>query len=327
MAAKGRIEVQCPHCGNIQLEPELAKSTYCRKCNGYVPLEKGHRTEPKSEHGFQKPESLRGRQEVSCPQCGNVQLEAESAKSTYCRKCGGYIRLEKGGRSAESLEPARSQSVLRKLEGFLGVQRTVIARCFECTGKREVPKSAASSICPQCGAYIDLQDYKIVGSFSRSVRTRGRLLVTAKGDLCSSRVICESAEIQGLMRGSLICSGDVKIKLQGKLTGSIEAKRVLIDRRAEIEFVRPIRADLVEVDGSISARIISNGRVVIRKTGRLTGAVFARGFMVEKGGEFFGELSIGSVEMTQGELLDTGSHPHDSPRKPDPGADFSLASA
>ena len=28
MPAKGRIDVQCPHCGNIQLEPELAKSTY-----------------------------------------------------------------------------------------------------------------------------------------------------------------------------------------------------------------------------------------------------------------------------------------------------------
>ena len=28
MPAKGRIDVQCPHCGYIQLEPELAKSTY-----------------------------------------------------------------------------------------------------------------------------------------------------------------------------------------------------------------------------------------------------------------------------------------------------------
>jgi len=29
--AKGRIEAQCSHCGNIQLEPELAKSTYRKK--------------------------------------------------------------------------------------------------------------------------------------------------------------------------------------------------------------------------------------------------------------------------------------------------------
>jgi cytoskeletal protein CcmA (bactofilin family) len=62
---------------------------------------------------------------------------------------------------------------------------------------------------------------------------------------------------------------------------------------------------LVDIEGIISARIISTGKVVIQKTGRLTGAVFGRGFTVEKGGEFFGELSIGKVEMTQGELLDT----------------------
>lgn len=271
--------------------------------------------------------AAKGRIEVQCPHCGNIQLEPELAKSTYCRKCGGYIRLEKSGKPAELPEAPKPQSVFRKLEGLLGGQRAVVARCFECAGKREVPKTTTSTICPQCGAYIDLQDYKIVGNFSRSVRTRGRLLVAPKGDLGSNRVICESAEVQGLVRGSLICGGELKIKLHGKLTGSIEAKRVLIDRKAEVEFVRPIHADLVEIDGSISARIISKGRVVIRKTGHLTGAVFARGFMVEKGGEFFGELSIGSVEMTQGELLDTASRPHDSFQKPDSGADFSLAPA
>ena len=49
MAAKGRIEVQCPHCGNIQLEPELAKSTYCRKCSGYIQLGKGRKSSEPQE--------------------------------------------------------------------------------------------------------------------------------------------------------------------------------------------------------------------------------------------------------------------------------------
>src|SRR5207237_10911876 len=121
---------------------------------------------------------------------------------------------------------------------------TVIDRCFECAGKREVPKTAISSICPLCGAYIDLQDYRIIGNFSRSIRTRGRLIITSKGDLNSNRVICDSAEIQGSMRGNLICSGDVHIRLKGKLSGSIEAKSVHIDKKCEAEFVRPIRAKL-----------------------------------------------------------------------------------
>ncbi len=273
MAAKGRIEVQCPHCGHIQLEPELAKSTYCRKCSGYIQLEKGHRT------------------------------------------------------SGPPPEIQKPSSVLQKLEGILGVQRTVVARCFECTGKREVPKSATSTICPQCGAYIDLQDYRITGNYSRSIRTRGRLFLTNKGDLNSNRVICEEADIQGFLRGSLICHGAVRVRVKGKVTGSIEAQRLTVDRKAEVEFIRPIRADRVEIEGIISARIISNGKVVILKTGRLNGAVFARAFTVDQGGEFFGEISIGKVELTQGDLLETAPQRQAHPPDKSSGGDVTLAPA
>jgi cytoskeletal protein CcmA (bactofilin family) len=271
--------------------------------------------------------AAKGRFEVHCPHCDNIQLEPEFAKSTCCRKCGGYIQLGKAERSSGPQEIEKQPSVLQKLENLLGVQRTVIAHCFECTGKREIPKSATSTICPQCGAYIDIQDYRIVGSFSHSIRTRGSVIVTNKGDLSSNRVICDSAEIQGKMRGSLVCNGDVHIKLKGKLIGSIQAKSVYIDKKCEAEFVRPIRAEKVEVEGVISARIISTGRVIIHKTGRFTGALFGRGFTVEKGGEFFGELSIGNVELTQGELLEAPKRSPKPQEKPGSGADFSLAPA
>ena len=272
--------------------------------------------------------AAKGRVEVQCPHCGNIQLEPSLAKSTYCRKCTGYIQIggksqRTGGPHAEAPKPG---SIFQKLEGVLGVQRTVIAHCFECTGKREVPKGATSTICPQCGAYIDLQDYKIVGNFSRSIRTRGRVFITNKGDLNSNRVICDFAEIQGFLRGSLICSGEVKIKLKGKVSGAIEAKLVTIERKSEVEFVRPIRADTVDIEGIVSARIISEGTVIVRKDGRLTGTVFARGFNVE-GGEFFGELSIGNVEPSPSDVLAPNKQPSRRGERTDPGTDFSLAPA
>jgi len=271
--------------------------------------------------------AAKGRIEVQCPHCGNIQLEPELAKSTYCRKCSGYIQLGKGRKTTEPPEADKQPSVFQKLEGLLGVQRTVVARCFECAGKREVPKNATSTICPLCGAYIDLQDYRIVGNCSRSIRTRGRVIITAKGDLNSNRVICDFAEIQGTMRGNLICGGDVYVRLKGKLSGSIQAKAVHIVKKSVVEFVRPLRAELVDIEGVMSGRIISTGKVVIQKTGRLTGVVFGRGFDVEKGGEFFGELSIGKIEMKQGELLDTSNRASNSSGKTDPGTDFRLVPA
>ncbi|HEY0793827.1 MAG TPA: polymer-forming cytoskeletal protein [Chthoniobacterales bacterium] len=272
--------------------------------------------------------AAKGRVEVQCPHCGNLQLEPELAKSTYCRKCNGYIQLGKGRKTAEPLaEGPKQASVFQKLEGMLGGQRTVLARCFECPGKREVPKAATSTICPQCGAYIDLQDYKINGHFSRSIRTRGHVLITAKGDLNSNRVICETAEIQGSLRGSLICSGEVKVRLKGKISGAIDGKTVTIDRKSEVEFVRPLRGELIDVEGMVTARIISEGKVIVQKGGRLTGAVFARGFTVEKGGEFFGDLSIGNVELTQPERLAAPKPAPQTGPTSEPGTDLSLASA
>jgi len=102
---------------------------------------------------------------------------------------------------------------------------------------------------------------------------------------------------------------------------------VYIDKKCEAEFVRPLRAERVEIEGIISARIISTGTVIIQKTGRFTGALFGRGFTVEKGGEFFGELSIGNVELKQGELLEVPKRGPAPKEKPGTGADFSLAPA
>jgi len=261
---------------------------------------------------------------MQCPHCGNIQLESELAKSTYCRKCNGYVQLDKDRKSIKSQEAQKQPLAIQKLRGILSGGRRVVARCFECMGKREVSKSVTSTICPQCGAYIDLQEYKIISSYSRSIRTRNKLIITNKGDLNSNQVICDSADIQGIIRGSLICSGEVHIKFKGKMSGSIEAKTVYIDRKCKAEFVRPIRANLVEIKGNILAWIISDGKVIVQKTGQLTGAVFSRKFTVEKGGKFFGELSIGKVEVTQGKLLNTLRKKQGESKIESPSSDFSL---
>jgi cytoskeletal protein CcmA (bactofilin family)/predicted RNA-binding Zn-ribbon protein involved in translation (DUF1610 family) len=275
--------------------------------------------------------AAKGRIEVQCPHCGNIQLEPELAKSTYCRKCSGYIQIAKGGRTQTHGPPTPSHkepSLLARVEGLLGVQRTFVARCFECSGRREVGRNATSTICPLCGAYIDLQDYKIVGSYSRSIRTRGSLLITSKGDLNSNRVICESAEIQGHMRGSLICATILRIKLKGKLSGSVESKQVIIDKKAEVEFVRPIRGELIEIEGIVSARILASGKVVVKKGAFLRGSVNAKSFIVDRGGQFSGEVTIGKPIMVQGELLKPTGTGQSEERKSDTGntgTDFSLA--
>jgi cytoskeletal protein CcmA (bactofilin family) len=287
----------------------MVQSTNCRKCGSYIHLEKGHVASTGHEShlspGLHRHEESKGRIDVACPACGNHQQESASAKSTYCRKCGGYIQLDKSAKSSVPHElRERPPSGLQKLQNLLGVQRTTIARCFECPGFREVPKAATSTLCPKCGAYIDLQDYKIAGAYTRSIRTGGRLSIGVKGDLISRRAYCGSAEIEGSLRAKLICSGEVTLKRKGKLGGEIEARKIHVKRKCDAELTYPIQADLVEIDGAITVPSISARKVVVGKTGRLIGSVLAHGFVVEKGGYFIGDLRIGGVEApgSPGEL-------------------------
>ncbi len=211
-------------------------------------------------------------------------MEYAAAKSTMCRQCGRhYAPAAAAPKPAAKLRlktessgaPAGDVSVFRKVEGFWGRQRSSLIECFECKAKQEVSSAASSTICPACSAHIDLQDYKITTSFSRTIRTHGEVHITAKGDLSSNMVMCRSALIEGKLRGNLHCSETATIDFAGKIPGRLTASHVLV----------------------------AEGVVVIHKTGSLDGDVTARAISVEKGGVFFGQLIIGRRELTQGELL------------------------
>ena len=253
------------------------------------------------------------------------------AKSTFCRKCSEYFAITPsvladraatptfvlpGARPAGKVAFAPSAPAAERpsanpdktppqtpavpassgggwLGGLLSSKpKTRTAHCFECTSWHEISSSAHSTTCKACGAYIDLQDYKINGSFSRNIKTRGTLYLGSKGDLSSSKIVCEQATIHGKMRGNLSCPGRVTIRVQGRLYGSVEAKQVVIEKGSEVIVARPLRASSVEVHGVMSGQIISDSHVLISKTGSLDGAVDATGFSVEKGGCFQGELTI-----------------------------------
>jgi len=177
-----------------------------------------------------------------------------------------------------------------------GPPKNQIARCFECSAEHEVSGAAHSTICRDCGAYIDLQDYKITGSFSRNIATRGHVHVARSGVLSSSKIICSEAVIYGKLRGNLVCSGKVQMRTRGRLPGSLEAITLQVDKGSDVEFGLPVKVTNLEIAGRMAAQIISNGHVNVHKHGFLCGQVRAKGFTVEQGGCFDGELTIGPGE-------------------------------
>src|SRR5215813_13316234 len=234
-------------------------------------------------------------------------MEYAAAKSSMCRQCGRSFTpfAPKPGLKLRTTEeapaPETSSSIFGRLEDFWKRQTSSVVECFECKRKQQVSGAATSTICPSCSAHIDLRDYKITSGFSRSIRTRGNVHLYGKGDLASSNVECQSALIEGRLRGNLHCD-TARINYSGKIPGRISARHVLVDRKADIHCFRTVRAELIEIKGRMSGEIIAQSVTVYRK-GSLEGDGTARAISVEKGGMFSGQLIIGQMGLTQGELL------------------------
>ena len=234
-------------------------------------------------------------------------MEYAAAKSSICRQCSRSFSpfTAKPGlklRTTEETPAQETSSIFGRLEDFWKRQTTSLVECFECKRKQQVSGAATSTICPSCSTHIDLRDYKITSGFSRSIRTRGNVHLSGKGDLASSSVVCRSALIEGRLRGNLHCDDTATISYSGKIPGRISARHVLVERKADIHCFRTVRAESIDIKGRMSGEIIAQ-TVTVHKKGSLEGDVTARAISVEKGAMFCGQLAIGQVGLTQGELL------------------------
>jgi cytoskeletal protein CcmA (bactofilin family) len=247
-------------------------------------------------------------------------MEYAAAKSTMCRQCGrsfspsapkaAVLQIRRKEEPAAAVEPTG----LRKIEGLWNRQRTRLVACFECKRRHEVSDAATSTNCPGCSAHIDLRDYKIATSFSRSIRTRGDVHLTSKGDLNSTSVVCRSAMIEGKLRGNLECEESATINFVGKIPGRLTAGYVIVERKADVQCFRRVRVGKIDIKGRMSAEIIATGPVNIHKTGLLDGNVTAKSISIDQGGIFSGQLVIGQADLTQAELL-PAQNPADVARK------------
>jgi cytoskeletal protein CcmA (bactofilin family) len=265
-----KITVRCPHCRAEQQEPELVKSTFCRKC---------------SEHFA-----------ISAATLASAPLPPSFTPAVRTRHAPVEDADEPDAPAhfvaAAAAETPAGTGLLRKIDGFFGSKpKHRVVQCFECNSTHEVSTATHSSTCKACGAYIDLTDHKIASSFSRNIKTRGDVYLSPKGDLSSSKVICRDAVLHGKMRANMVCTGRLTVKMSGRLSGSVEAAELVIERGAEVTFSRPVKVSSAEIHGEVVGHFQAD-HVTIYKHGSLDGAVFASGFTVEKGGVFQGELTI-----------------------------------
>jgi cytoskeletal protein CcmA (bactofilin family) len=246
---------------------------------------------------------------VACPFCGATQPESQHARSTFCRKCGKHFELGKRtpqhhhapAAAPEMATATEGSGLVGKLKGMFQREKIRQVNCLHCNATQRVSSLAKSGSCSHCGHYLDFRDFKVEGNFSKSIETHGTITITKNGELTSPKVSCAAAIVFGKVNGNLVCSTTAHVRTKGRVLGSIQARELIIEKQANVEFVRPLHVGTAEINGKISARIFADS-VRINKHGALEGAVTAKSIQIERGGIFHGDLIIGQVKEEQQEL-------------------------
>ena len=267
-----------------------------------------------------QPQKSVGKISIVCPHCGFNQQESAFAQTTICRRCNEHFVIGKKaapqkGPPAPAAEKEEA-TFLDKVTGFFQRERVRTIRCHQCSAEQHLSSKAKSSICSHCGTYIDLKDFKVETVFSRSINTQGTVYITAKGDLTSVKALCGEAIVRGKVSGNLICSGETTVRYKGRLLGGIESHEMVIEKGADVEFVRPLRAKRMRIAGKVSARVMAD-HISIATTGSLEGTIYAKSITIDRGGVFHGELVIGKQDLEQAELLPEKKRSSESQRSSD----------
>jgi cytoskeletal protein CcmA (bactofilin family) len=273
-------------------------------------------------------------------------MESASALSTYCRKCGGHVKLGQAlpprGRLAGLMDRARgkttpaapttrptlaprSPAMPFRITGYgeqdaaleASATNLTVSRpsasftkdppravlCFECEATHKVAAASTSTICPACSTYIDLRDLEIKDRTNKRIRTRGDVVVDRKGALLGTSLHCGRLTIHGTVSGSIYASGDVLIKSDQRIIGEIRCRRLVLEKKCELQCVQPVHAETVEIHGRATGHFHATRSIILRRNAVLDGSVTAQAICVEPGAVLNGQVLVQHPEPERGRVL------------------------
>lgn len=164
--------------------------------------------------------------------------------------------------------------------------------CFSCRKNTSVPVTAVSARCAHCSAYIKLDDVLLHSRTHRTnVQTCGSVTVQANADLKGLDIECRDLVLNGRASGDFLCRGVCKIKTDQHISGSLAARRLVVEKKTTVLVTGPIHAENVRIYGSLEGTLTAEETVIIHRHARFLGDITARRLVIEEGGIHQGSLT------------------------------------
>ena len=307
---KNAVNITCPSCGHEQTESKIAFSTNCKKCSTYFKIEGGKAIAPQGITSpiktYQAPEKdanddtetdsqprLKVRKES--PFQEEVKKQLEETKENPSEEKTEDSQAKEPESTPKRFVPVREPEKEDAPSGLFGKSKvkTREVSCFECDKVHQAPAEASSTNCPQCGTYITLKDFDIREQWNQRIQTRGNVTIHKKAAVTGVTIHCHDLLVYGKFTGGVNCSGDFTLNSHGKIMGAVNCKRLIIEKKANVEFSNHVYAEEVIIDGSVTGHFTCTGKLQLKKKATITGDITVATMTMEEGAKHNGRMSIG----------------------------------
>ncbi len=228
--------------------------------------------------------------EVSCPECGHVQMESENFISTVCRKCSFYFK-----------SPLVSGSSKKKTHRA-AIQKRELT-CADCGAVQMVAEEAQSSSCLECGRHLELGHRLIEGELLGNLSLEGELEIGPRGNFGGAKARAARILLKGRASGFLEAAEWLRVEGQAKMRLGAKGRQLLISEGAVLEAEGSLAFQSAKIEGELRCeKLMVEGAVWIGPRARVVvERVVFREMTVEIGGQLtgFGEVKAKFVEAQE----------------------------
>ena len=299
---KGPISVTCPLCNSSQQESALAVSSYCKGCGAYLTFNKlGEVTarplippDPFADRPRQ-PDVVVDYSPREDPDTSTAKPKTTDASAPEPSEKESSPKEEETPSPPDNSGPTRFSSKPEDKDQADPQPKyeTREVTCFECGDTHAANVLANSTQCRECGRLISMANREFRESWSGPIQTRGDVHIHKKGLVRTASVECHNLIVEGDFTGNAICSGDLIIRRHGKIPGQIRCKRLLVEKRAKVEFLGPVEMDEGRIDGLVTGNLACHGLLALEKKAILTGNLKVGSLTVADGAKHNGQVRMG----------------------------------
>lgn len=262
-----RIRIECPECGNFQLEPAMVVSTQCRNCRSGINVIDGK--------GIARKTST-ARFAKSPPESAPAIPEQKPALQIAPPKKRNF------------------RETLRRLLNPTAPPRRLT--CFACRHEFTASGSAQSSQCPKCCGYLSLLDHEIIKLCERSIKTCGNVIIRKNGIFNAASLTCHDLTLHGSIHCPVVCSGDLIIRTHAKINYPVRCRNLMVEKGYRVEFLGTIHAETARIRGTARGQLVCTGQVTLEKRSQFHGLVRTTSLVAESGANHSGTVEIISAE-------------------------------